>query len=244
MINFYIKINFNEDIKNNSMNIVILSGAGMSAESGINTFRDSNGLWEGHDVMEVASPEGWDANQNLVLDFYNQRRKQLLEVNPNDAHKALAELQKIHSVNIITQNVDDLHERAGSTNVLHLHGELLKVRSTLIHSTVLEWKKDLIKGDLCKDGYQLRPHIVWFGEEVPEMDHAIKIVQKAEILIIIGTSMQVYPAASLLQFAPPPIKVFFIDPKPSIDSTERITVYAEKATTGVAKAIEFIKNIK
>jgi NAD-dependent deacetylase len=243
-INFYIKINFNEDIKNNSMNIVILSGAGMSAESGINTFRDSNGLWEGHDVMEVASPEGWDANQNLVLDFYNQRRKQLLEVNPNEAHKALAELQKIYSVNIITQNVDDLHERAGSINVLHLHGELLKVRSTLIYSTVLEWKKDLIKGDVCKDGYQLRPHIVWFGEEVPEMDHAIKIVQKAEILIIIGTSMQVYPAASLIQFAPPHIKVFFIDTKPSIDSTERITVYAEKATTGVAKAIEFIKNIK
>ncbi len=226
------------------MNIVILTGAGMSAESGINTFRDSNGLWEGHDVMEVASPEGWNANQNLVLDFYNQRRKQLLEVNPNKAHKALADLEKIYSVNIITQNVDDLHERAGSSNVLHLHGELLKVRSTVINATVLKWKKDLTQGDVCKDGYQLRPHIVWFGEEVPEMDNAIKIVQKANILIIIGTSMQVYPAASLLQFAPPHIKVFFIDPKPSINSTERITVYAEKATTGVAKAIEFIKNIR
>ena len=226
------------------MNIVILSGAGMSAESGINTFRDSNGLWEGHDVMEVASPQGWNANQNLVLDFYNQRRKQLLEVNPNEAHKILADLEKIHAVTIITQNVDDLHERAGSSNVLHLHGELLKVRSTAINTAVLEWKKDLIIGDKCKDGYQLRPHIVWFGEEVPEMNTAIKIVQKAEILIIVGTSMQVYPAASLLQFASPSVKIFFIDPKPAVNSTERIKIYAEKATTGVAKAIEFIKNIK
>lgn len=226
------------------MNIVVLSGAGMSAESGINTFRDSNGLWEGHDVLEVASPEGWSANPNLVLDFYNKRRKQLLEVTPNEAHRALADLEKTHTVNIITQNVDDLHERAGSKNVLHLHGELFKVRSTVIKSTILEWKKDLIEGDVCKDGYQLRPHIVWFGEEVPEMDNAIRRVQKANILIIIGTSMQVYPAASLLQFAPPHIKVFFIDPKPSMNSTERITVYAEKATTGVPKAIDFIKNIR
>jgi NAD-dependent deacetylase len=226
------------------MNIVVLTGAGMSAESGINTFRDSNGLWEGHDVMEVASPQGWNANQNLVLDFYNQRRKQLLEVNPNEAHKILADLEKIHTVTIITQNVDDLHERAGSSNVLHLHGELLKVRSTAINTAVLEWKKDLIIGDKCKDGYQLRPHIVWFGEEVPEMNTAIKIVQKAEILIIVGTSMQVYPAASLLQFASPSVKIFFIDPKPAVNSTERIKIYAEKATTGVAKAIEFIKNIK
>lgn len=226
------------------MNIVVLTGAGMSAESGINTFRDNNGLWEGHDVMEVASPQGWNANQNLVLDFYNQRRKQLLEVNPNEAHKILADLEKIHAVTIITQNVDDLHERAGSSNVLHLHGELLKVRSTAINTAVLEWKKDLIIGDKCKDGYQLRPHIVWFGEEVPEMNTAIKIVQKAEILIIVGTSMQVYPAASLLQFASPSVKIFFIDPKPAVNSTEKIKIYAEKATTGVAKAIEFIKNIK
>lgn len=226
------------------MNIVVLTGAGMSAESGINTFRDSNGLWEGHDVMEVASPQGWNANQNLVLDFYNQRRKQLLEVNPNEAHKLLADLEKIHSVTIITQNVDDLHERAGSSNVLHLHGELLKVRSSAINTTVLEWKKDLIIGDKCKDGYQLRPNIIWFGEEVPEMNNAIKIVQKSEILIIVGTSMQVYPAASLLQFASPSVKIFFIDPKPAVNSTKRIKIYAEKATTGVTKVIEFIKNIK
>jgi NAD-dependent deacetylase len=226
------------------MNIVVLTGAGISAESGINTFRDSNGLWEGHDVMEVASPKGWNANQNLVLEFYNQRRKQLLEVNPNKAHNMLADLEKIHPVTIITQNVDDLHERAGSSNVLHLHGELLKVRSTIINTTVLEWKKDLIIGNKCKDGYQLRPHIVWFGEEVPEMNTAIKLVQKAEILIIVGTSMQVYPAASLVQFVSPSVKIFFIDPKPAVNSTERIKVYAEKATTGIAKAIEFIKNIK
>jgi NAD-dependent deacetylase len=226
------------------MNIVVLTGAGISAESGINTFRDSNGLWEGHDVMEVASPKGWNANQNLVLEFYNQRRKQLLEVNPNKAHNMLADLEKIHPVTIITQNVDDLHERAGSSNVLHLHGELLKVRSTVINTTVLEWKKDLIIGNKCKDGYQLRPHIVWFGEEVPEMNTAIKLVQKAEILIIVGTSMQVYPAASLVQFVSPSVKIFFIDPKPAVNSTERIKVYAEKATTGIAKAIEFIKNIK
>ena len=137
-----------------------------------------------------------------------------------------------------------MHERAGSKQVLHLHGELFKVRSTVINSTVLEWKNDLILGDACKDGYQLRPHIVWFGEEVPEMENAIHIVRKASVLIIVGTSMQVYPAASLLQFAPPHIKVFFVDPNPSINSTERLTVYAEKATTGISKAIDFIKNIR
>ena len=215
----------------------------MSAESGIKTFRDSDGLWEGHDVMEVASPQGWNANPDLVLDFYNQRRKQLLEVSPNSAHIALAELEKEHPVSIITQNVDDLHERAGSTNVLHLHGELFKVRSTVIESTILDWKKDLNNGDYCKDGYQLRPHIVWFGEAVPEMDNATKIIMQTDILIIIGTSMQIYPAAGLLQYAPSHSKVFFIDPKPSINSTEKITVFAESATSGIVKAIEEIQNI-
>lgn len=223
------------------MKITILTGAGMSAESGIKTFRDSGGLWEGHDVMEVASPQGWNANPELVLDFYNQRRKQLLEVIPNAAHIALAELEKEHQVSIITQNVDDLHERAGSTNVLHLHGELFKVRSTVIESTILEWKKDLNTGDLCKDGYQLRPHIVWFGEAVPEMDNAIKIVMQTDILIIIGTSMQVYPAASLLQYAPSEAKIYFVDPKPSIGSTEKITVFAESATSGLEKVVSEIK---
>jgi NAD-dependent deacetylase len=224
------------------MKITILTGAGMSAESGIKTFRDSDGLWEGHDVMEVASPQGWQANQELVLDFYNQRRKQLLEVQPNAAHIALAELERDFEVQIITQNVDDLHERAGSSKVLHLHGELFKVRSTGIPSTILDWKKDLNTGDLCKDAYQLRPHIVWFGEEVPEMDTAIKLVRKTDTLIIVGTSMQVYPAASLLQFASSEAKIYFVDPKPSISSSERINVIAEKATSGIIKVIKTIKS--
>jgi len=226
------------------MKITVLTGAGISAESGLKTFRDSNGLWEGHEVMEVASPQGWAKNPILVLDFYNQRRKQLLEVNPNSAHKALAELEKEYEVFIITQNVDDLHERAGSRNVLHLHGELLKVRSTVIASTILDWKKDLDLGDICKDGYQLRPSIVWFGEDVPEMDNAIKTVMQTDILIIIGTSMQVYPAAGLMQYAPSNAKVFFIDPKPSIKSTDKITVIADNATIGVPKVIEEINNKK
>ncbi len=226
------------------MKIAVLTGAGMSAESGLKTFRDSNGLWEGHEVMEVASPQGFTKDPNLVLDFYNQRRKQLLEVTPNSAHIAIADLEKVHEIIIITQNVDDLHERAGSTNVLHLHGELFKVRSTIIESTILDWKKDLVLGDTCKDGYQLRPHIVWFGENVPEMDNAINAVMQSDILIIIGTSMQVYPAAGLMQYAPSNAKVFFIDPKPSINSTDRITVIAENATIGVPKAIEEINKIK
>jgi len=226
------------------MKIAVLTGAGMSAESGLKTFRDSNGLWEGHEVMEVASPQGWAKDPNLVLDFYNQRRKQLRNVNPNSAHKAIAELEKKHEVFIITQNVDDLHERAGSTSVLHLHGELFKVRSTGVASTILDWKKDLILGDICKDGYPLRPHIVWFGENVPEMDNAIRTVIQSDVLIIIGTSMQVYPAASLMQYAPSNAQVFFIDPKPSINSTDRITVIADNATNGVPKAIEEINKIK
>ncbi len=225
------------------MKIAVLTGAGMSAESGLKTFRDSNGLWEGHDVMEVASPQGFEKDPSLVLDFYNQRRKQLLEVNPNSAHIAIADLEKEHEVFIITQNVDDLHERAGSTNVLHLHGELLKVRSTVIESNILDWKKDLNLGDLCKDGYQLRPHIVWFGEAVPEMENAIKTVMQSDIVIIIGTSMQVYPAAGLMQYATSNAKVFFIDPKPSINSTDKITVIAENATIGLPKAIEKINNL-
>ena len=225
------------------MKIAVLTGAGMSAESGLKTFRDSNGLWEGHDVMKVASPQGFEKDPTLVLDFYNQRRKQLLEVMPNSAHIAIADLEKEHEVFIITQNVDDLHERVGSTNVLHLHGELFKVRSTVIESTILDWYEDLNLGDFCKDGYQLRPHIVWFGEAVPEMDNAIRTVMQSDILIIIGTSMQVYPAAGLMQYASSNAKVFFIDPNPSIDSTDKITVIADKATIGIPKAIQKINNI-
>ncbi|WP_231206608.1 SIR2 family NAD-dependent protein deacylase [Helicobacter pylori] len=194
-------------------NLVILSGAGISAESGIKTFRDADGLWEGHDIMEVASPYGWKKNPQKVLDFYNQRRRQLFEVYPNKAHKALAELEKHYQVNIITQNVDDLHERAGSSCILHLHGELLSVRSEKDPNLVYRWEKDLNLGDLAKDKSQLRPDIVWFGEAVPLLKEAISLVKQAHLLIIIGTSLQVYPAASLYTHAHKDALTYYIDPK-------------------------------
>lgn len=195
--------------------LVILSGAGISAESGIKTFRDSDGLWEGHDVMEVASPEGWQKNQELVLDFYNKRRQQLKEVKPNRAHEILAELQEDFDVHIVTQNVDDLHERAGSKKVLHLHGELLKVRSIKNHHYILDWSEDVNLGDLDDNGNQLRPHIVWFGEAVPALEEAIPLVMQADYLVVIGTSLQVYPAAGLIDFAKPEAALFYIDLKPA-----------------------------
>ncbi len=215
--------------------IVILTGAGMSAESGIKTFRDADGLWEGHDVMEVASPEGFTNNPELVFDFYNQRRRQLLNVQPNKGHLSLVDFEKYFDVAIITQNVDDLHERAGSSKVLHLHGELLKVRSTQGEKPPFEWKNDLNLGDFCEDGHQLRPHIVWFGEQVPLLDKAIKITQKADILIIIGTSMQVYPAASLIDFISDYTPIYFIDPKPSVNRMHynNLTVIENTAAKGV-----------
>lgn len=213
--------------------LVVLTGAGMSAESGIKTFRGADGLWEGHDVMEVASPEGFAANPELVLEFYNQRRRQLLTVQPNKAHLELANLEKHFKVTIITQNIDDLHERAGSTNVIHLHGELFKARSTKNEAIVLDWKKDLILGDHDQNGNQLRPHIVWFGEAVPLMDQAIQICKTADKLLIIGTSLQVYPAASLMHYVPEQTPKFFIDPNPSITSTKHLTVIAETATKGI-----------
>ncbi|MBM0622050.1 NAD-dependent deacylase [Helicobacter pylori] len=194
-------------------NLVILSGAGISAESGIKTFRDADGLWEGHDIMEVASPYGWKKNLQRVLDFYNQRRRQLFEVYPNKAHKALAELEKHYQVNIITQNVDDLHERAGSSRILHLHGELLSVRSEKDPNLVYRWEKDLNLGDLAHDDSQLRPNIVWFGEAVPLLKEAISLVKQAHLLIIIGTSLQVYPAASLYTHAHKDALIYYIDPK-------------------------------
>jgi NAD-dependent deacetylase len=194
--------------------LVILTGAGISAESGIKTFRDAGGLWEGHSVMEVATPEGWHKNPKLVLNFYNQRRKQLHEVQPNLGHEILTELENDYDVFIITQNVDNLHEKAGSTNVLHLHGELLKVRSSVNSNYILDWEKDLNFGDYDNNGYQLRPHIVWFGEEVPALEEAMEITQNADIFVVIGTSLQVYPAAGLIEFTNPEIPVFYIDPKP------------------------------
>ena len=219
--------------------IVILTGAGISVESGISTFRDADGLWEGHDVMEVASPIGWNNNKALVLNFYNKRRQQLLEVVPNLAHKALVNLEQKYQVNIITQNVDDLHERAGSKNVLHLHGELLQVRSTKNPNLVYSWSKDVLLGDVCEEKSQLRPHIVWFGEEVPMLEKAIEITAKADILLIIGTSMQVYPAANLIHYISPKIPVYFIDPKPAIQKNyfPNLTVIAEKASIGVVKVV-------
>jgi NAD-dependent deacetylase len=218
--------------------LVVLSGAGMSAESGISTFRDSNGLWENHDVKDVASPEGFRKNPTLVLEFYNQRRRQLLDVKPNAGHLALKELEKDYEVYIITQNVDDLHERAGSTNIVHLHGELKKVRSTKNERLVYDWLGDLVMGDLSKDdGAQLRPHIVWFGEMVPELEKAARIVAKANVVMIIGTSMQVYPAAGLVDYASSSAKVFYIDPNPAKVSRKNLIVIDEKATTGVRKAM-------
>ncbi|WBL27218.1 SIR2 family NAD-dependent protein deacylase [Zunongwangia sp. HGR-M22] len=216
-------------------NLVVLTGAGISAESGIKTFRDEDGLWEGHDVMQVASPMGWKKNKELVLDFYNKRRRQLLSVQPNEAHLVLAELENDFNVEIITQNIDDLHERAGSSNVLHLHGELLKVRSTFDEDLLLDWKEDLNIGDFCEHNFQLRPHVVWFGEAVPMMEKAIQKVSHADIIAIVGTSMQVYPAAGLVDFAQPKTPVYFIDPKPSIQENNHLTIFAEKAVTGVPK---------
>ena len=218
-------------------NIVILTGAGISAESGLKTFRDANGLWEGHDVMEVATPEGFKKNPELVLEFYNQRRRQLLTVDPNLAHLTLVDLEKYFNVNIITQNVDDLHERAGSSNVLHLHGELLKARSTISTEDIFECSDDILWGDLCENGYQIRPHIVWFGEAVPLLEDAIAITEKADILIIIGTSMQVYPAASLINFVKTGTPIYFIDPKPSVNSSENLTVIQESAVNGVPNLV-------
>lgn len=222
--------------------IVVLTGAGISAESGINTFRDANGLWEGHDIMDVASPDGFRRNPALVLDFYNKRRKQLLGVAPNLAHRALAGLQDLFEVSVITQNVDDLHERAGSRHVIHLHGELLKARSTFDEDLVYDWKKDINIGDFCEHHHQLRPHIVWFGETVPRIEYAAQAVSEADIIMIIGTSMQVYPAAGLVNYAPENTPVYFIDPKPGISENSRphLTIIPEKATTGVPRAIAMI----
>jgi len=222
--------------------IVVLTGAGISAESGIKTFRDSDGLWENHRIEDVATPEGWFKNPELVLEFYNQRRAQLLEVQPNDGHRALADLEKNFEVHVVTQNVDDLHERAGSTRVLHLHGELRKVRSTRYPDLIYDWDKDLKMGDNCERGAQLRPHIVWFGEAVPMLEPAADLASEADIFIIVGTSLQVYPAASLMVYASRHIPFFYVDPRPQVNAElarmPNLTVIAEPASTGVKKVAE------
>lgn len=223
----------------NRKNIVVLTGAGISAESGISTFRDANGLWENHDIYEVATPEGFAKNPVLVLEFYNQRRKQLLECLPNKGHLALVELEKSYNVHIITQNVDDLHERAGSKHVLHLHGELRKVRSVKNPDLILSWEKDLTLEDLGPDGHGLRPHIVWFGEDVPKISEAIEITRKADILIVIGTSFQVYPAAGLVEYTDFDVPKYYIDPKADTSSPHfSFEIIAEKATIGVPLLVE------
>jgi NAD-dependent deacetylase len=218
-------------------NLTILTGAGMSAESGIKTFRDMGGIWEQYDVTEVASPEGWRRHPEVVLEFYNQRRKQLFESEPNEGHRGLVELEKLFNVNIITQNVDDLHERAGSSSVLHLHGELKKARSTADSSlvyTLNHW--ELKMGDLCEKGSQLRPHVVWFGESVPAIEQAIPLVRQADVFVVIGTSLNVYPAAGLLSYVNPNVPIYLIDPgTPSAATHNNVIHLREMASTGVSK---------
>jgi len=220
--------------------IVILTGAGISAESGLQTFRDAGGLWEGYRIEDVATPEAWHKDKKLVLDFYNQRRKSALEAQPNAAHYALKELEEKYKVIIITQNVDDLHERAGSSNVLHLHGELFKSRSTAVPRLVYPingWELNI--GDKCEMGSQLRPHIVWFGEAVPMMEKAIKETEKADIFMVVGTSLQVYPAAGLIDYLRPEVPKYIIDPNlPSVRSQANLQMINEKATTGVKKIVD------
>jgi NAD-dependent deacetylase len=217
--------------------LVVLSGAGISAESGISTFRDSGGLWENHRIEDVATPEAWRKNPDLVLNFYNERRKQALSVQPNPAHYALVELEKYYDVQIITQNVDNLHEIAGSTNVIHLHGELFKSQSTTNPELVYDipsW--ELKKGDLCELGSQLRPHIVWFGEAVPMMDVAMDITAGADIFVVVGTSLAVYPAAGLVHYVNAYKPIYIIDPvKPDITFRKNMTFIQEKASVGMEK---------
>jgi len=220
--------------------LVVLTGAGMSAESGISTFRDSGGLWEQYKIDDVATPEGWRRNPALVLEFYSQRRKQLLTTQPNDGHLALAALEKDFDVQIITQNVDNLHERAGSTHILHLHGELTKVRSTGGGEEVFELAEkdyDVKLGDTCPKGYQLRPHIVWFGEAVPEIENAIKLTEKADVFLVIGTSLNVYPAAGLLNYVPAGVPVFLIDPNDVPVYRQGVTVIRNGASEGMKQLI-------
>ncbi len=223
--------------------IVVFTGAGMSAESGIATFRASDGLWENHHVEDVASPRGWLKNPELVLNFYNQRRSQLKEVTPNEGHFILKELENHFDVHIITQNVDNLHERANSTNILHLHGELVKVRSEIHTHLVYQWEDDLNIGNTCEMGSQLRPHIVWFGEDVPLINSAYEITKDADILVIVGTSLNVYPANNLIRVIDKPIPIYFIDPHPNYDFIRNISNLIVLETTAVLGLKELFKKL-
>ena len=223
--------------------IVVLTGAGMSAESGIQTFRDSDGLWEQHKIDDVATPDAWRKNPSLVLEFYNKRRRQLIEVEPNDGHYLLAKLEQKYDVSIITQNVDNLHERAGSSKIIHLHGELMKVRSTHIDEEIFELNAENYEvhlGDKCPKGKQLRPHIVWFGEAVPEIESAIKLTCQADIFVIIGTSLQVYPAAGLVNYVKPGVPIFLIDPKRVEPVSGNVTVIQKGGSEGMKELVSLL----
>jgi NAD-dependent deacetylase len=220
--------------------LVVLSGAGISAESGLKTFRDSDGLWEGFDVTEVATPRAWRRNPALVLDFYNMRRRNVAEARPNEAHRALAELETDYEVSIITQNIDDLHERAGSTRVLHLHGEIFKMRSEKNEHLIRDIRGDIQLGDLAEDGAQYRPHIVWFEEPVPLLQKAMTIVQSADLFLVVGTSLVVYPAAGLVHYTRPGIPVYVIDKKiPYVQGA--VTAIEKPATEGMLELIRLLK---
>ncbi|KMQ69731.1 NAD-dependent deacetylase [Chryseobacterium sp. FH2] len=224
--------------------LTILSGAGISAESGIKTFRDGGGLWENHNVTDVASPEGWRKDKALVLEFYNQRRRQLHEVVPNDAHKLIADLEKYFDVQVITQNIDDLHERAGSTNILHIHGELFKSCSCNNKSLIYEQKEDINIGDKAEDGGQLRPFIVWFGEDVPLMKEAIEKTKESDIFLVIGTSLQVYPAAGLLHYIKDDCHLVVINPNETgFGYGQRAVVIKETATQGMKLLFDKLVNL-
>lgn len=225
--------------------LVILTGAGMSSESGIRTFRDSGGLWEEYDVNEVATPMAWALNRELVLRFYNERRKQLSESKPNEGHTGLAALEKYFNIQIITQNIDNLHERAGSTKILHLHGELIKARSTSDPSLIYDiGYNDIKSGDKCEKGSQLRPHIVWFGEAVPNMDEASRLTSGADIFVVIGSSLNVYPAAGLINYAPSRAALWLIDPNDvNVPDNRKVGIIKKGASEGVAVLTEQLLRI-
>jgi NAD-dependent deacetylase len=218
--------------------LVFFTGAGISQESGLGTFRGQSGMWENHNIEEIASPEGFAKNPQLVLDFYNVRREDLNKVNPNDAHYLIAKLEEKYEVTIITQNIDDLHERAGSSNILHLHGELTKSRSSIDENLIYSYTNPLKMGDFAEDGSQLRPHVVWFGEEVKKIKEAIEITQNADLFIIVGTSMIVHPAAALLLAVPFESDTVYIDPNPAVEEGINLLVIKEKATVGLTLLVE------
>lgn len=223
--------------------LVVLTGAGISAESGLKTFRDSDGLWNGYNIEDVATPRAWKKNKQLVLDFYNMRRKDVLKAQPNAAHKGLADLEKDFDVHIITQNIDDLHERAGSTKVLHLHGEIFKMRSELNDTLIYEIKDDILLGDVAEDKAQLRPHIVWFEEPVPMIEEAAAIASEADIFVVIGTSLLVYPAAGLINYAPRAIPKYIVDKNIPYSSLYNLTAIEKPATEGVGELFKLLMSL-